>query len=46
MTNTQRADLALQELMGLLPVARIVGALDQWSLLYAQGYIIKLRTMR
>ena len=46
MTNVQRADEALQELMRLLPAAWIMGALEEWARLYTEGYMIKLRCMR
>lgn len=45
-TNVQRAEAALQQLMALLYVARITSSLEQWSALYTEGYMLKLRAMR
>lgn len=41
-----RADSILKELEHLLPVAYITGALEHWSGMYAEAYIMKLRMTR
>jgi hypothetical protein len=40
-----KINIALGELMELLPVAQSRNELEHWSALYAQCYILKLRSM-
>lgn len=45
-TNLQRIEQDLAELMRFLPAARIVGAMDDWSRLYTEGYMLKMRVWK
>ena len=35
----------LDELMGLLSMAQATGRLEEWSIHYTKGYMLKLRTL-
>lgn len=44
--TVHRVEANLRELMQYLPLALVFNKLEDWSRLYTEGYMLKLRAMR
>jgi len=44
--NTRLANIFLDKLMEILPLAQFENRLELWAYHYTQGYMLKLRSMK